>query len=664
MRFSKASLIPLAAGLVLLFSAHAHGQGAYGYASIDIDSSTNTVNGWASTELDYQTAAYYNAEVEAHIEDESGNILASGSNSAYQSASVVLSASGIIQCITYRIISYLILNAIIFDDCGYVDVFGFGFLPFDYYWDYGYFWNDRWLCRWESFIRVAELIETVTECVDATVECSPSSLLVLPSGLSQSEMNFITSPPPANATFTCAAFDSITGQPVQNILLSFTVNTNNIPDDGGHQNHAGVRPAGSFNHASVRTDGSGQAQSVYSPPAFGGTSNIVISSNGTTVAQTPIFNIVPGLQALPPPQGNAGYRLTGSSEDGNTYHNNGHYATQQANTHLQQIAATYRDTFFPANQFPNGVPFNDLLRFNDASLKFGGKFDITPNFRVPPPPSWRIAGSHDEHRVGINCDVSDGNIPNNQVVINGTPRNRWQVMEEMFCANGSTRTNREHCRNHWHLRFEFGQNGCHETEGCRRAALGESLPVDGVAAAVPGQIQIEAYDQSDEAGASFVPDDGNGSPGDIYYSYPQALTMPGNESNCYVPTIGGQWMNYTVNIAATDTYTFTTNVASPFSGNSFHVEVDGVDKTGPITIPNTGSESTFQLVSIDNISLDAGPHMITLVIDGNLQPAGNFDSLTISPYHYQSCNPSSGQLNACWRHGGDWDYDLCYCVYY
>src|SRR6185369_18057222 len=99
---------------------------------------THVATGYASTELDYQTAAYYNAEVQAHIEDENGTVLAADSTTGVQTATVVFSASNIIQCIIHRIIAYTILNSIIFDDCGYVDPFGFGYLPFDTYWDYGY----------------------------------------------------------------------------------------------------------------------------------------------------------------------------------------------------------------------------------------------------------------------------------------------------------------------------------------------------------------------------------------------------------------------------------------------------------------------------------------------------------------------------------------------
>ncbi len=656
--------------LLCLFSfSRTQAREAYGYASINFDTASNTVTGYASTELDYETAAYYNAVVEAHIEDDNGIVLASGSREDYQSASVILGSADVIQCVIYRIISYLILDAIIFDDCGHVDVFGFGYLPFDTWWGWADFYNDRWLCRWERFIRVAQIIETIRECITATVVCGPSDLLVLPSGLSQGEMNSIANPPPSNATFSCNAFNSVTGEPVSNVLINFSANTNNIPTDrdGGHRNHIGIRPPGAFARSSVRTDASGQAQGVYTPSPFGGSSNIVITANGTTVTETPIFILVPGLEALGAGSANAGYRLTGSSEDGNTFHPNGHYATPRSNTALQQIAANYRDTFFPQNQYPDGVPFDQRLRFNDASLISGGKFDITPDFHnLQNPPSWRSGPRtpHDEHRVGINCDISDRNIPNDPVLFEGQVLNRWAVMETIFCRNGSTRTNREHCLNHWHMRFEFGQAGCHETEGCRRAALGESVPANDVAAAIPGLIEVESYDGDGEAAGSFVPDDGNGPPDDIYYNYPRVLPMPGDERASYVSTIGGQLMNYTVNIASAGSYSFTARVASPYSGNTFHIEIDGVDKTGPVYIPNTGSTDTYQFASVDNIPLDLGPHVLTLVVDGYLQPAGNFDYLTVSPYTPPDvCQPSSWELNECRSGGGRWDYSSCTCFY-
>ncbi len=48
------------------------------------------------------------------------------------------------------------------------------------------------------------------------------------------------------------------------------------------------------------------------------------------------------------------------------------------------------------------------------------------------------------------------------------------------------------------------------------------------------------------------------------------------------------WMNYTVNVAASGTYTLEARIAwGDTQGGTFHIEFDGIDKTGPIQIPNT-----------------------------------------------------------------------------
>ena len=138
-------------------------------------------------------------------------------------------------------------------------------------------------------------------------------------------------------------------------------------------------------------------------------------------------------------------------------------------------------------------------------------------------------------------------------------------------------------------------------------------------------------------------------------------TYDASDGSTALTSVSGQWTAYAINVAATNTYTLTARVASPYSGSAFHVEVDGVNKTGSIYIPNTGSWDSYQNVSLDNISLDAGQHNMTVVIESG---GGNVDYLSWSVYQYQSCQPTSGDVNACHHNGGEWDYDLCYCVYY
>lgn len=668
MRISRFSTILFAALCCLLLSSQAQAQHTYGYASIVFDRTTNTVTGYASTELDYDTAAYYDAQVQAQIQDDSGNVYASGSGTGSQTASIFLDVINALLCIRFTIISYVIVGPR-FDllGCGgRYDPFGFSDFPFDTFWDFGDFFNNQERCIFNRLIFIASIIASVIECLPTRVQCGLSSTHILPSGLNRKELSFIPGANPNGGgdqmTVTCNVIDEF-GNPQSGQLVHFGF-TDFVLDSGGHENHIRARPRGSFSRTQARSDANGVASSVFTAPEFGGTTHIVMTATGSNDEESAdIYAEVPGLEALPPPVGNAGYILTGSSEGGNTYHPNGHYGTPQANASMQAIAADYRDKFFPADQFPDGVPLDRALKFNDQSLKFGGKFDITPNFRVGQPPSWRTDGSHDEHKVGINADISDSNVRNDTVFVGGIQQNRWQVMERIFCDHGSSRTNREHCRGHWHLRFEFGQE-CTKTQGCKKGALGESRPARGGPAAVPGRIEAERYDADDEAAGSFVPDDGNGPTDGIYYNYPQVLPVPGDEANSYVPTIGGQWMNYTVNIASSGSYTFTARVASAYSGNTFHVEVDGVDKTGPIAIPYTGSGDVYQFASVDNISLDVGQHMMTVVVDGWIQGAGNFDYFTISPYTPPNvCQPTTSEINLCRRGGGYWDYDLCDCVY-
>lgn len=655
----------------LLMSSHAQAQQAYGYASITFDESTNTATGYASTELDYETAYYYGAEVQAQIEDENGNVLGSGAASGDQSAFTFFDVFQALLCIRISIISYVIVRPHFLgcDDQRYFDIFGFSDYWWGWYWDFGDFsLSRRNRCIFGRLIFIASIISDFVRCLPADVACTkqPDTNQLLPSGLRPNiETPYLTGLIPGvnnsdNVTITCRATNPVTGQPESGLLVRFGFD-NVFPSDGGHQNHAGVRPQGSYSRAAVRTNSNGEASTVYTAPIFGGTVRLRITAPGSDGGAADMEIKVPALATLAAPAATDGYVLTGSAEDGNTYHPNGHNGTAAANSGLRQIASDYRGTAFPQPQFPTGQPENRKLRYNDQSLIWGGKFDITRNFRAGPPPSWQRNVPHGEHRVGINCDVATNTVPDENVVINGQTQRRRAVLEQVFENRGSTDTLREFAANHWHLRFEFGNPAA--------VAVVGSVPADEVPAAVPGVIEAERYDNTgnDGTAGSFVPDDGSMSDPDfpgIIYNYPQVLPITGSEEQSYVPTAGGQWMAYTVNVASTGSYTFEARVASPYAGNTFHVEVDGVDRTGPLYIPNTGSGDVYQFVTVNDIWLDAGQRVIRVVIDGTGQDKGNFDYFTINPYFPpQFCNPEWWEIQNCQNSGGSWDYALCGCNY-
>lgn len=95
-------------------------------------------------------------------------------------------------------------------------------------------------------------------------------------------------------------------------------------------------------------------------------------------------------------------------------------------------------------------------------------------------------------------------------------------------------------------------------------------------------------------------------------------------------TTAGEWLNYTVNVAAAGSYTLQVRVASLGQGGNFHVNVDGAAATSQLTIPDTQGWQNWQTLS-SSISLTAGQHVIQLYMDsaGSSGAVGNFNWLAI-----------------------------------
>lgn len=639
MRTSKLTMLLFAALCCLLLSSQAQAQHAYGYASITFDENTNTVTGYASTEVDYETAYYYDAEVQAHIEDENGNVLASGSGAGNPSAFTVLDVFQALLCIRFSIISYVVVTPRFLGcDGGYFDYFGFSDFWWGTYWDYGDFYlSPRNRCIFGRLIFIATIIADVLECLPADFNCTLNTR-VLPAGFRPGiEFPFVEGSD--KMTITCRVTDQF-GSPMSNLRVRFGFD-NTVIDSGGHELHDNrTRPRGTLSPTSPRTNGNGEVTSEYTAPHIGGTTRVVMTVQGAESEFADIYNSVPGLMELPHGEN---YRRFGGTDE----HPFNHYAQPRAVTGLQQIADDYKALFFPDGWIapPQGTFIDSFdgptdyykIHYNDISLRHGGKFDLALR--------WANNGEHDEHRIGINCDTRSRNIP----------ADRHARLRQIFNDRGSTRTNDEtgSDRPHWHLRFEFGQ----------QAPRGRaSNPVNGTPAAVPGRVEVEQFDVGANGEAYSVP--GSGFAG-IEKGSPDVSVYTAADGSSYVgSTFGGQWMNYTVNINSSGSYTFAARVASPSGGNTFHFEVDGVDKTGPIYIPATGSWEAFQFVTVDDVWLDAGEHIMRLVIDGAGQHFGNFDYFSISPYSPPTyCSPEWWEIQNCQNSGGYWDYGLCYCNY-
>jgi hypothetical protein len=158
-----------------------------------------------------------------------------------------------------------------------------------------------------------------------------------------------------------------------------------VTSSGGHVNHSGARPRGTFTQASGTTDANGTYRTTYTSPIFGGTMTVKASigqNSGSTFLQISMTGLVD--------LGGDGthYTLTGQLR----WHPSNHYGTETAITNLPLIA----DDYFAV--YPNSAK----LEYNDMSLINGGKFDINPDRTVPP--NWTNT-HHAEHREGKNCDI-------------------------------------------------------------------------------------------------------------------------------------------------------------------------------------------------------------------------------------------------------------------
>ncbi len=153
------------------------------------------------------------------------------------------------------------------------------------------------------------------------------------------------------------------------------------------------------------------------------------------------------------------------------------------------------------------------------------------------------------------------------------------------------------------------------------------MPYPSTPAAIPGISEAENFDQ----GGQFVSynDTSAGNKGGAYRATDVDIGPATDATGGYYVgwTPAGEWLKYTVNVATTGTYTLETRVANVGTGGSFHLEVDGVDRTGPIAVPDTGGWQTWQTLATSGIPLTAGQRTIRVMFDrvGSGGGVGNYN---------------------------------------
>ena len=131
---------------------------------------------------------------------------------------------------------------------------------------------------------------------------------------------------------------------------------------------------------------------------------------------------------------------------------------------------------------------------------------------------------------------------------------------------------------------------------------------------LPGTIEAEDYDIGCPEDAYF--DRGMENSGG-QYRYNEGVDIEKCSEGGYNVgwTFEGEWMAYTVTVSRSASYEVSFYIASTSDNSKLHLECDGEDKTGIITLPNTAGYQSWDVVK-KTIKLDAGEHILKLVIDG------------------------------------------------
>jgi hypothetical protein len=167
----------------------------------------------------------------------------------------------------------------------------------------------------------------------------------------------------------------------------------------------------------------------------------------------------------------------------------------------------------------------------------------------------------------------------------------------------------------------------------RIVRLVNSSPYGGTAWAIPGRIQMEDFDTGGE-GIAYRDTDAVNNGG--LYRPGEGVDIQATADTGGGYNVGwmraGEWMQYTVNVQAVGTYTLAARVAANGVGGTFHVEVNGVDKTGPLAIPNTGGWQQWQTITKTGVNLAAGVQIVRVVLDTNgpINFVGNVNYIDVS----------------------------------
>jgi alpha-galactosidase len=139
-------------------------------------------------------------------------------------------------------------------------------------------------------------------------------------------------------------------------------------------------------------------------------------------------------------------------------------------------------------------------------------------------------------------------------------------------------------------------------------------PFYGLAATIPADIQAENYDGGGE-GIAFHDTDAINEFGFYRWDAVDIDRITGTAHDfCISSMNAGEWLNYTITIPSTGDYELSMRMSSAVRTAQLHLELDGVDVSGPISVPYTGTRS-WRTETVAEVPISAGTCELGLHVD-------------------------------------------------
>ncbi len=150
--------------------------------------------------------------------------------------------------------------------------------------------------------------------------------------------------------------------------------------------------------------------------------------------------------------------------------------------------------------------------------------------------------------------------------------------------------------------------GC-STSGGGDSWPGPTRPYQGKLHVIPGTIELEDFDEGAEGVAYHDLEPKHQEKKEPPYRQ-TGVDLEWREAASGKFNVGwtrpGEWLIYTVDVKEAGTYRIDMHVACKGPGGTFRLEFNGVDRTGPITVPDTGGWEHLKPFPHEGVKLVAG----------------------------------------------------------